>query len=49
MKRRVLIDCDPGHGHALARVDAALHLDVVGVTTVFGKASVERTLGHLLA
>lgn len=40
---RLIIDCDPGHDDAIAILFAARHLDVVGVTTVFGNQTVEKT------
>lgn len=40
---KLLIDCDPGHDDAVAILFAARHLDVVGVTTVFGNQTVEKT------
>lgn len=40
---RVLIDCDPGHDDAVAILYAARHLDVVGITTVFGNQTVDKT------
>lgn len=45
----VLIDCDPGHDDALAILLAATHLNLVGITTVFGNQSVERTTRNALA
>jgi inosine-uridine nucleoside N-ribohydrolase len=46
---KVLIDCDPGHDDAVAILYAARHLDVVGITTVFGNASVENTTRNALS
>lgn len=40
---KLLIDCDPGHDDAIAILFAAKHCDVVGVTTVFGNQTVEKT------
>ena len=40
---KILIDCDPGHDDAVAILTAARHLDLVGITTVFGNAPVEDT------
>lgn len=44
-----ILDCDPGHDDALALLLAARHLDLVGVTTVFGNSSVENTTHNALA
>lgn len=46
---RVILDCDPGHDDALALLMAAHHLDLVGVTTVFGNSTVENTTANALA
>lgn len=48
-KTKMLIDCDPGHDDAVAILYAARHLDLVGITTVFGNASVENTTANALA
>ncbi len=40
---RILLDCDPGHDDAMAIVAAARFADLVGITTVAGNASLERT------
>lgn len=40
---KLLIDCDPGHDDAVAILYAARHLDLVGITTVFGNQTVEKT------
>jgi len=48
-KSKILIDCDPGHDDAVAILYAARHLDLVGITTVFGNASVENTTANALA
>lgn len=45
---RVLIDCDPGHDDAIAILYAAKHLDLVGVTTIFGNQTVELTTRNAL-
>lgn len=44
----VLIDCDPGHDDAIAILLAAVHADVVGITTVSGNAPVEDTTRNAL-
>jgi len=38
-----LLDCDPGHDDMLTIFLAAKHLDVVGITTVSGNQSLEKT------
>jgi inosine-uridine nucleoside N-ribohydrolase len=48
-KRKILIDCDPGHDDAVAILFAARHLDLVGVTTVHGNNTVENTTRNALA
>jgi inosine-uridine nucleoside N-ribohydrolase len=48
-KTKILIDCDPGHDDAVAILYAARHCDLVGITTVFGNASVENTTANALA
>ena len=47
--QKVLIDCDPGHDDATAILYAASHLDLVGVTTVFGNQTVEKTTDNALS
>ncbi len=44
-----IIDCDPGHDDAVAIVMAARHLDVVGITTVYGNSTVENTTRNAMA
>lgn len=44
-----IIDCDPGHDDAVAMLVAAHHLDLVGVTTVFGNSSVDNTTHNALS
>lgn len=46
---RYILDCDPGHDDAVALLVAARHLDLVGVTTVFGNSTVENTTRNALA
>lgn len=48
-KRKILIDCDPGHDDAVAILFAARHLDLIGVTTVHGNNTVENTTRNALA
>jgi len=40
---KTIIDCDPGHDDAIAILYAAQHLDIVGITTIFGNQTVEKT------
>jgi inosine-uridine nucleoside N-ribohydrolase len=46
---KILIDCDPGHDDAVAILYAAQHLELLGITTVFGNAPVEHTTRNALA
>lgn len=45
---KVLIDCDPGHDDAAAILYAAQHLDLVGISTVYGNQNVESTTRNAL-
>ncbi|MBL8589785.1 MAG: nucleoside hydrolase [Methylobacteriaceae bacterium] len=45
---KLLIDCDPGHDDAIAILYAARRLDLVGVSTVFGNQTVEKTTFNAL-
>jgi inosine-uridine nucleoside N-ribohydrolase len=45
---KILIDCDPGHDDAVAILYAARHLDVLGINTVFGNQTVEKTTRNAL-
>ncbi len=47
-KQRAFIDCDPGQDDALAIMLAARHLDIVGVASVAGNASIENTTTNAL-
>lgn len=47
-KRRVIIDCDPGHDDAVALVLAHRHAEVLGVTTVSGNAPLAATTANAL-
>lgn len=42
-KRKILIDCDPGHDDLVAILFAARHMDLVGVTTVHGNNTLANT------
>lgn len=46
---KVLIDCDPGHDDATAILYAARHLELVGISTVYGNQSVEKTTRNALS
>ncbi len=48
IKRKIIIDTDPGHDDALAILLAAKHFDVLGITTVHGNQSVEKTTANAL-
>lgn len=48
-RRKILIDCDPGHDDAVALLYAARHLDLVAVTTVHGNNSLANTTRNALA
>lgn len=45
MKRKIIIDCDPGHDDAIAILLAAANpnIELIGITTVAGNAEVEKT------
>ena len=45
---QVLIDCDPGHDDVLAIGVAAIHCDVVGITTVAGNSPLSNTTSNAL-
>jgi inosine-uridine nucleoside N-ribohydrolase len=45
---RILIDCDPGHDDAVAILYAARHLDLVGISTIFGNQTVDLTTRNAL-
>ena len=47
-RHRFLIDCDPGHDDALAILYANARLNLVGITTIFGNQSVEKTTDNAL-
>ena len=43
-KRKVIMDCDPGHDDAIAIILAAAQpkLEILGITTVSGNAEIEK-------
>lgn len=50
MKKKIILDCDPGHDDAIALLLAAHHPDIelLAVTTVAGNQSVEKTTRNAL-
>ena len=48
MLRKLIIDSDPGHDDALAILLAAKYFDVLGITTVHGNQTVEKTTRNAL-
>jgi len=46
---KLLIDCDPGHDDAVAILYAAYHLDLIGITTIYGNQSIEKTTCNALS
>jgi len=51
MPRKIILDCDPGHDDAVALVLAhgSPEIELVGVTTVMGNATIERTTYNALS
>ena len=51
MPRKIILDCDPGHDDAVALLLAhgSPEIDLVGVTTVMGNATIENTTRNALA
>jgi purine nucleosidase len=45
---KLIIDCDPGHDDAVAILLAARHLQLLGITTVFGNQRVAHTTDNAL-
>ena len=43
-KRKIILDCDPGHDDAIAMLMAAKHpaIDLLGITIVAGNQTLER-------
>ena len=50
IKRKIIMDCDPGHDDALAIILAAAQsqLEILGITTVSGNAEIEKTTMNAL-
>jgi purine nucleosidase len=50
VKRKIIIDCDPGHDDAIAILLAGAnpHVELVAITTVAGNAEVEKTTVNAL-
>lgn len=48
MRRKLIIDCDPGHDDAMAILLAARHFDVLGITTVNGNAHIDKVTKNAL-
>jgi purine nucleosidase len=51
MPRKIILDCDPGHDDAVAMLLAhgSPDIELVGVTTVMGNATIERTTYNALS
>lgn len=49
-KRKIIMDCDPGHDDAIAIILAAAQpeLEILGITTVSGNAEIEKTTKNAL-
>ncbi|MCS0671502.1 nucleoside hydrolase [Cytobacillus firmus] len=49
-KRKIILDCDPGHDDAIAIILAAARpgLEILGITTVSGNAEIEKTTANAL-
>jgi inosine-uridine nucleoside N-ribohydrolase len=45
---KIILDCDPGHDDAAAILYAGRHLDLLGITTVFGNQDIEQTTRNAL-
>ncbi|KOP65474.1 ribonucleoside hydrolase [Bacillus sp. FJAT-18019] len=49
-RRKIIMDCDPGHDDAIAIILAAVQpkLEILGITTVSGNAEIEKTTQNAL-
>lgn len=47
-KKKVILDCDPGHDDAFAIMLAAAHLDVLGITTIGGNCTLDQVTTNAL-
>ena len=47
-KKRVILDCDPGHDDAFALMLAAQNLDLLGVTTIGGNCTLENVTNNAI-
>lgn len=47
-KKKVILDCDPGHDDAYAIMLAAQHLDVLGITTIGGNCTLENVTNNAI-
>jgi pyrimidine-specific ribonucleoside hydrolase len=48
MKKKIILDCDPGHDDAFAIMLAAQHLDLRGISTIGGNCSLEHVTTNAL-
>jgi pyrimidine-specific ribonucleoside hydrolase len=48
MKRKVILDCDPGHDDSFAIMLAARHLEVLGITGIGGNCTIEKVTRNAL-
>ncbi len=46
---KLILDCDPGHDDAVALLYAACHLDLLGITTVYGNQTLDHTTRNALS
>lgn len=47
-RKKVILDCDPGHDDAFAIMLAVQHLDVLGITTIGGNCTLENVTKNAL-